>query len=51
MSSIQKAVETIFLMSGDIFTVEHCVEESRKNNKSIFLHVDLIKGIANDREA
>lgn len=54
VSLIEKAVlspvETIFLMSGDIFTVEHCVKESRKNNKSIFLHVDLIKGIANDRE-
>ncbi|KON90035.1 hypothetical protein AF332_26640 [Sporosarcina globispora] len=54
VSLIKKAVlspvETIFLMTGDIFSIEHCVEESRKYHKSIFLHVDLIKGIANDRE-
>lgn len=54
VSLIEKAVlspvETIFLMTGDIFSIEHCVEESRKYHKSIFLHVDLIKGIANDRE-
>ncbi|MDM5225208.1 glycerol-3-phosphate responsive antiterminator [Cytobacillus sp. NJ13] len=54
VSLIEKAVlspvETIFLMTGDIFSIKHCVEESRKYHKSIYLHVDLIKGIANDRE-
>jgi glycerol uptake operon antiterminator len=48
--AVLSPVETIFLMTGDIFSIEHCVEMSRKYNKSIFLHVDLIKGIANDRE-
>ncbi|USK36790.1 glycerol-3-phosphate responsive antiterminator (plasmid) [Bacillus sp. F19] len=48
--AVLSPVETILLMTGDIFTIEHCVEMSRKHNKSIFLHVDLIKGIANDRE-
>jgi glycerol uptake operon antiterminator len=48
--AVLSPVETIFLMTGDIFSIDHCVEVCRKNNKSIFLHVDLIKGIANDRE-
>jgi glycerol uptake operon antiterminator len=48
--AVLSPVEMIFLMGGDIFSIEHCIEESRKYNKSIFLHVDLIKGIANDKE-
>lgn len=48
--AVLSPVETIFLMTGDIFSIERCVETSRKHNKSIFIHVDLIKGIANDRE-
>ncbi|GAB7388466.1 glycerol-3-phosphate responsive antiterminator [Bacillaceae bacterium] len=43
-------VQSIFLMTGDIFSIEECVRIARTHHKSIFLHVDLIKGVANDRE-
>lgn len=48
--AIQSPVELIFLMTGDIFTLEHCVKLAREHEKSIYLHVDLIKGVANDKE-
>lgn len=43
-------IECIFLMTGDILTIEDCVKTARSYKKSIFLHVDLIKGVANDTE-
>lgn len=46
----ESPVSAIFLMAGDIFTIKNCVEAARGARKAIFLHVDLIRGIANDRE-
>ncbi|MFY0762474.1 glycerol-3-phosphate responsive antiterminator [Metabacillus dongyingensis] len=43
-------VQVIFLMTGDIFNIKHCVDTAKQHNKSIFLHVDLMKGIAKDKE-
>lgn len=43
-------VRAIFLMTGDIFTLEECIKIARSAGKAIFLHVDLIHGIASDRE-
>jgi glycerol uptake operon antiterminator len=48
--AIESRVEVIFLMSGDIFTIEEFVAAAKKYQKKIFLHIDLIKGIANDKE-
>ncbi|MGG3573445.1 glycerol-3-phosphate responsive antiterminator [Bacillus gobiensis] len=47
---IQTSIDTIFLMTGDIFTIEECVSIARNNDKQIFIHVDLIRGIAKDKE-
>ncbi|MGM0878133.1 MAG: glycerol-3-phosphate responsive antiterminator [Bacillota bacterium] len=38
-------VQVIFLMTGDIFNIKHCVDTAKQHNKNIFLHVDLMKGI------
>ena len=42
--------EVIFLMEGDILSLNHCVEETKKQNKHIFIHLDLMKGLAKDKE-
>lgn len=43
-------VQSIFLMTGDIFSIDQCVEIAKAYQKSIYLHVDLIRGVANDKE-
>ncbi|MFC5653232.1 glycerol-3-phosphate responsive antiterminator [Paenibacillus solisilvae] len=48
--AVRSPVKVIFLMTGDIFTINHCVETAQAREKIIFLHVDLIKGIASDKE-
>lgn len=48
--AVESRIQTIFLMTGDIFSIEECVEITRSHKKSIILHVDLIKGVANDKE-
>ncbi|SFE56216.1 glycerol-3-phosphate responsive antiterminator [Alteribacillus iranensis] len=48
--AVQSAVPTIFLMCGDILTVKECVDKAKDANKKIYLHVDLIKGLANVKE-
>ncbi|GAI97972.1 unnamed protein product, partial [marine sediment metagenome] len=35
---------------GDIFNLPQIMEECKKYNKLVFLHMDLIKGIGRDRE-
>ena len=48
--ALKSLVECIFLMTGDIFTIEDCVKEAREYHKRIFIQIDLIKGIASDKE-
>ena len=40
----------IFLMTGDILTVRKTVERIRDAGKRVMVHVDLLKGLAADRE-
>lgn len=40
----------IFLMTGDILTVQETVERIRDAGKRVMVHVDLLKGLAADRE-
>lgn len=42
--------KVIFLMTGDILSIDRCVKEAKARDKHIFLHVDLIKGLSNDKE-
>src|SRR6056297_3251631 len=39
----------LFVLSGDISNLSKMMEEARKYDKLIFLHIDLIKGIAADK--
>lgn len=41
--------EIIFLLEGDVMTVGERIKSAHKNNKSIFIHIDLMKGIGKDR--
>ena len=48
--AVNSDVEVLFLMTGGISNIQYCVETAKKKNKLIFLHVDLLKGIARDKE-
>lgn len=48
--AVSSNVKVIFLMTGDISNIHFCVETAKKHEKMIFLHVDLLKGIARDKE-
>lgn len=48
--AVQTPIDTIFLMTGDILTLEENVKIARNNDKKIFIHVDLVKGLAKDKE-
>lgn len=41
--------EIIFLLDGSVLTVKQEIEEAHTNNKIIFIHIDLLKGIGKDR--
>ncbi len=46
--AINSNVSTIFILSGNIFNVKEMVDEVKKCNKSVFLHLDFIDGLASD---
>ncbi|CUH97246.1 hypothetical protein P22_3373 [Propionispora sp. 2/2-37] len=48
--AVKSPVDIIFMMAGDILTVEECVAKVREYQKIIFLHIDLIRGIASDKD-
>ena len=39
----------LFVLSGTIACLSEIMEKARNNDKLVFLHIDLIKGIASDR--
>jgi len=48
--AIASPVRVIFLMTGDIFTVEATVRDFRAADKAVVVHIDLLKGLASDKE-
>lgn len=48
--AVDSKCEVIFLMTGHIFNIKDTVEIVKEKNKRIFIHVDLIKGVAQDKE-
>ena len=48
--AVKSGAEVLFLMTGNLLNVQDCVELARKHGKSIFLHIDLMRGIARDKE-
>ena len=48
--ALKSKVTALFILHGDIFNLPQIMEECKKHNKLVFLHIDLIKGIGRDRE-
>jgi glycerol uptake operon antiterminator len=48
--ALSTPVQVIFLMTGDIFTIGDAVASIRAADKTAILHIDLLKGLATDRE-
>jgi len=48
--ALNSKVTALFILYGDIFNLPRIIEECKKHNKLVFLHMDLIKGIGRDRE-
>lgn len=49
--AIASKVNAIFLLTGDINGILRCVESVRKAEKGVYIHLDLIKGLGQDRAA
>lgn len=48
---LESDCEIVFLLCGSIFNIKDAVERVRKQNKMIFIHVDLIDGFSKDATA
>ena len=48
--ALNSKVAALFILHGDIFNLPRIMEECKRYNKLVFLHMDLIKGIGRDRE-
>ena len=48
--ALNSKVAAIFILYGDIFNLPLIMKECKKQNKLVFLHMDLIKGIGRDKE-
>lgn len=47
--AIASPAEVIFYLKANLLTVKQRVEEAKKNNKCVFVHIDLAEGIGKDR--
>jgi len=48
--ALNSKITVLFILYGDIFNLPQIMEECKKHNKLVFLHMDLIKGIGRDRK-
>jgi glycerol uptake operon antiterminator len=48
--ALNSKINVFFMLSGDILNLDQIMKDARANNKIIFLHIDLIKGVGKDRE-
>jgi len=48
--ALNSKVAALFILYGDIFNLPLIMKECKAQNKLIFLHMDLIKGIGRDKE-
>ncbi|WP_343765570.1 glycerol-3-phosphate responsive antiterminator [Clostridium malenominatum] len=44
--AIESPCEIIFLLTGDIFNLEQIVKKVKENEKSIYVHIDLLDGFS-----
>ncbi|WP_373231440.1 glycerol-3-phosphate responsive antiterminator [Cohnella sp.] len=49
--ALHSSVDTVFMMCGELSNITDIVEDIHRYKKNVFLHVDLIKGLANDKES
>ncbi|WP_330949224.1 glycerol-3-phosphate responsive antiterminator [Virgibacillus sp. MG-45] len=49
--ALQANSNIIFLLTGNLMTVNDYVEEIKKANKACFIHVDFIEGLSNSKSA
>ncbi|HLV09953.1 MAG TPA: glycerol-3-phosphate responsive antiterminator [Halanaerobiales bacterium] len=48
--AVKSDVIALFILYGDIFDLPLIMEKARKNDKLVFLHIDLIDGIGRDKK-
>lgn len=47
---LKSNAKTVFLLSGELTSIEEKVRLLQNHNKEVFLHVDLVKGLGSDPE-
>ena len=47
--SLTSPAEIIFLLEGNVMTVGEKIKKAHENQKAIFIHIDLMKGIGKDK--
>jgi glycerol uptake operon antiterminator len=50
-NAISSPCKIVFLLTGDILNIEKMVDVLRKNDKLVYIHVDLIGGLSRDTTA
>ncbi|MBQ3548068.1 MAG: glycerol-3-phosphate responsive antiterminator [Clostridia bacterium] len=48
-AALKSPVEIIFLLEGDVMTIGDKIKQVHENGKSVFIHIDLMKGIGKDK--
>lgn len=46
--TLESPVKTVFLLLGDLLTIEDLICRFKKHHKNVFLHLNLIQGISKD---
>lgn len=49
--ALESSVSTIFLLYSDIFNLKDLVRKIKSNNKTVFVHMDMIEGMGKDNKA
>ncbi len=47
--ALKSPAEIIFLLEGNVMTVGEKIRLAHQNNKQIFIHIDLLKGVGKDK--
>lgn len=47
--ALSSNVDTVFLLSSDIFSLKNKIDEVHKNGKKIYIHFDFINGLGKDK--
>jgi len=49
--AIESPVKVVFLMTGDALSVGDAIRDLQRSGKTVIVHIDLVKGMAADKEA